>query len=75
MKRTMWSCVVVCAVALTCGGVASANSIYLYVDAAPNRVDGPGLTPAERAKIEAKQDALSGKIAKEKHDAQTQKKQ
>lgn len=41
MKRTLWSCVVVCAVALTCGGVASADSIYLYVDAAPNAYGSP----------------------------------
>jgi hypothetical protein len=38
-----------------------------------DRRDGGGLTARERVKIEAKQDALSGGIAKEKHDAQTRK--
>ena len=45
----------------------------LHREVKRDRADGPGLTPAERAKIEAKQDALSGKIAKEKHDAQKAK--
>ncbi|MCC6489623.1 MAG: PEP-CTERM sorting domain-containing protein [Candidatus Hydrogenedentes bacterium] len=36
MKKLLWSCVAVCAMALTFGGVAGADPIYLYVDAAPN---------------------------------------
>jgi hypothetical protein len=46
----------------------------LHREVKRDRADGPGLTPAERAKIEAQQDALSAKIAKEKHDAQKAKK-
>lgn len=35
-----------------------------------DRVDGGGLTLAERARIERQQDALSRSIARQKHDAQ-----
>ncbi|HBY61940.1 MAG TPA: hypothetical protein DEH78_19140 [Solibacterales bacterium] len=35
-----------------------------------DRVDGGGLTPRERAKIEKKQDRANRSIARQKHDAQ-----
>jgi hypothetical protein len=37
---------------------------------ARNRADGSGLTPVERARIEAKQDRASANIYRQKHDAQ-----
>ena len=37
---------------------------------ARNRADGGGLTPVERARIEAKQDRASANIYRQKHDAQ-----
>ena len=36
-----------------------------------DRKDGKGLTPAERARIEKRQDKISEDIYKQKHDAQT----
>ena len=39
-----------------------------------DRKDGGGMTRKERAKIEARQDAISGSIAKQKHDKQDQNK-
>jgi hypothetical protein len=36
-----------------------------------DRADGGGLSPAERARIEAKQDRLSRRIYVQKHDAQS----
>lgn len=46
----------------------------LHREIKKDRADGPGLTAKEKAKIEAQQDAVSADIAKQKHDAQKQKK-
>lgn len=45
----------------------------LHREVRKDRVDGGGLSAREKAKIEAKQDAISADIAKQKHDAQKQK--
>ena len=46
----------------------------LHQEIKENRQDGPGLTPKERAKIQKKQNKMSKKIYKQKHDKQKRNK-
>lgn len=41
MRKMVWLCVLLIAVAFTAGGVAEASSVNLYVDAAPNVYGSP----------------------------------